>query len=474
MAVRDTLRPSWSRIAGVLVLVLAGAGGMGAWAYQVLNRPRLPADLRTAPVRRTELNSTVTEDGEALSSERTEIECDLKDLNFRNAGREIRASGASQIIELLPEGTMVEEGDVLCRLSSSEYEEMVRLQELELQEDIAQYRTAQLRLETLEYQLREYRDGQFLQQKEKLQADITLAKADLERQKERLEWTERMVEIDYLTPTRLSLEERNLLQYELARESALTSNRNLVRFTAPKTINEIQSQIVSARVELDFQKMRVRRDEEQLAEYRQQVEYCTIRAPHAGLLVYARQRNDDVKIELGMIVRENQDLFFLPNLRKMEVQATLNESIVSRVRSGMPARVRIDALPSIVVPGEVISVAPLPISTRNRYQTQVNNYIGRIKLLEVPKGLVPGMIAEVEILVAHKPDALVIPPAALTSQDGRDACYVVEGDSVELREVTIGETLAHQVEITDGLAEGEMVVTTPNLVRAEFVERTDL
>jgi multidrug efflux pump subunit AcrA (membrane-fusion protein) len=100
------------------------------------------------------------------------------------------------------------------------------------------------------------------------------------------------------------------------------------------------------------------------------------------------------------------------------------------------------------------------MQVRSRYQTDVKNYISRVRLHSIPRGLLPGMTARVEILTARKPDALVIPPAALAVEDGQTVCYVADGSSLRRREIEIGEILPDRLEILAGLAEGERVVAS--------------
>ena len=89
----------------------------------------------------------------------------------------------------------------------------------------------------------------------------------------------------------------------------------------------------------DFQKSKV-----QLAHYRALVKRCTIRAPHDGFVIYAngpfREEAERSMIEPGASVRQGQELFYFPDLSTMEVVAMLNETVVDRIRPGMPAQVR--------------------------------------------------------------------------------------------------------------------------------------
>ena len=149
------------------------------------------------------------------------------------------------------------------------------------------------------------------------------------------------------------------------------------------------------------------------------MELCTVRAPHDGFLIYANDDDDDTRIEEGATVRQRQDLFYLPDLTQMEVVTTFHESIVRRIKDGMQAVVRIEAMPQVKLEGHVVSVSPLPASIRSWSQSdEVKNFIGKVQLHAIPQGLLPGMTAEVEILTAQVANAVVVPPDAVTHEAG--------------------------------------------------------
>jgi HlyD family secretion protein len=210
---------------------------------------------------------------------------------------------------------------------------------------------------------------------------------------------------------------------------------------------------------LTYQDRRLQRHREREDMLRLQVEHCTIRAPHDGFVIYANNDDRQIKIEEGMVVRQRQDLFYLPNLSKMMAMALVHESVASRIQPGMLARVRIEGLPGRVLEGHVNSVAQLP--TQN-YFNEVRYFYTEILLDTIPRGLRPGMTAEVEIATERREDVLAIPIEALAVENGQDFCYVAHEDRVERREIEIGRSTSNLLEVTEGLEEGELVVLDPD------------
>ena len=332
---------------GRIVSVLGLVAGVAAIAVFGLRESKATDPLAGRPrvkVHRGDLHVTLRAAGLVNSSQKTLIECEVEAAQFSNNGRAISANGSTTILSLIPDGTTVREGDVICRLDSSEYEELVRQQQIQVEESRDQFDTSRHELEASEARLFEYREGTLEQTKQQLQGLIALARADVQRQLERLAWTEKMIGVKYLPENRRAQERQTLDRLQIELNQKLLGLTNLEKFSAPKQIIAMESQIAAARSNLTYGQMRLDRHVERLEYFQKQVDRCTIRAPHDGFLIYANENNNDTRIETGARVRQKQDLFFLPDMTRMEVQTVLHETIVDRVKDGMPAQVRVEAL----------------------------------------------------------------------------------------------------------------------------------
>jgi HlyD family secretion protein len=164
----------------------------------------------------------------------------------------------------------------------------------------------------------------------------------------------------------------------------------------------LEVRVATARTARDYEALRLRHEEERLVRFLLQVDRCTIRAPHDGLLIYADKPGRPPRIMLGAPVWQRQKLFFLPDLSVLEVHVLLHETVVTRVRPGMPARVQPESSPQQILMGRVLSVSPLPASDQGPPRgNEVRYYVGRIGLDTVPQGLRPGMTAEVSIMTVQ-------------------------------------------------------------------------
>jgi HlyD family secretion protein len=449
---------------GALAAILVGGAALGVWALRP--RRRSLEELPRGVVRRADLHVTLTTAGRVECPQQTVIECELERLNVASGTAQVNAGGASTILELVPEGTVVKRDDVLCRIDASDYEELVRQQEIKVLQARASLQTAELGLKGAELARVEYREGTLGQAAKDVRSRIVLTEADLGRQADRVAWTRRMLGHGYIAAGALANEELALKRSQINLEQFRDQERNLRRFGGPLEMRMLDVALENARAEAEFQRMRLEREESRLERFRRQVEYCTVRAPHDGIVVYANRRDRDPRIEVGALVRQKMNLFYLPDLSRMEVQAILHESVVDRLRNGMSARVRVEAIPKYSIEGHVVHVDPLPLQSPIALVSKgVVNYLGRVRLHHIPRGLLPGMTAEVEIETAQRPGALVIPTEALAVEGGQEVCYVAAGpDRLERRPVKLGQATRDLLEVTDGLEEGEQVVLDPDRI----------
>ncbi|MDB5351152.1 MAG: hypothetical protein JWN86_2399 [Planctomycetota bacterium] len=458
--------------AGFILAVMGAAGAIGWYCYPSRRWDGRLEAIPRVPVHRADLNFTLRAGGSVESSLRTMIACELENLQFSNEGRVLGAGGRSTILEIIPDGSNVRTNQVLCRLDSSEYEELVRQQEIKLQQARNDKVKAELDVKAAEIALREYRDGLLPDQLQNLDGKILLAEVERSRQTDRLDWSRTMLKNGYVSQGQFNTETQRLLAADIALNGLRGQRMLLTKFQSPNVLRNFQVRVDGSLSMLEYQDLRLRRNETLMAKFRRQVELCTIRAPHDGFLIYANAASNANRVEVGTQVYQKMNLFYLPDLTKMEVQAVLNESVVDRVRAKQTVRVRIDGLPNYELEGDVVSIDSLPIVRRDiPGGTDVKNYMGRIRLRTAPRGLLPGMTAEVEIQTAHSMRALVIPSESLVVEDGKDYCYVASAEGLERREVHIGQGTRDLLEIRSGLEEGEEVIRDPSLLEVSELEQ---
>ncbi len=463
---RPRLRRGYFLLPGLVLTAVLAIWYWGVpWLGDQARRSREElALIPTTTVLRADLTASLTAGGRVESSQNTEIECNLERMSIGGQGNEFTGGGSSTILSLLDEGTTVRKGDVLCTLDASAYEELLRQQKILLERSRADHRQAELDLDVARLSVGEFQDGTLKQTLQDYQGRIALARSDLQRGADRLEWSKRMLAKGYASASQVTNEAYNLERTKLTNAQMQTGLQVYQRYSVPRMLRELKSRVYSAESTLAYQVKRVQATRERLEKIRQQIEYCTIRAPHDGFLVYGDDDTRMVKIEPGMSVRRKQDLFMLPDLSRMEVITLLHESVADEVRVGMLAHVRVQGLPDRVLEGHVESVTQLPMKDQF---TDIRYFVGHVQLDAIPQGLRPGMSAEVQVTIALRQGVLTIPTEALAIEQGHDVCYVRNPDGLERREVKLGKSTRDLLEVVDGLDEGEEVVSDPTRLNVE-------
>jgi HlyD family secretion protein len=421
-------------------------------------RPAPAGMVDSIVVRRMDLDTTLLAGGDLMPVKQTAVACEVEDLD---RGPDGGGDAGTLILDIVPNGATVKKGDVLCVLDSSGFAERLRQEQIEFETARAENRQAELTLETAEVALREYREGLVLQRTREFESRMALLNSEFERQREYVAWADHMLEKGYFARAPVLGARQALDRIAHDRSVAGRESRVFRLFTAPKEIRQLESQIEGARASLGFQSMRLKAHEERLADLRKQAEKYTIRAPHDGMVVYVpafewRGR----PLQPGTEVFQYEDLVFLPDLSRMEVEVAIHESVGGRVRVGMTADIRIIALPGRRFSGKVVSMEMLPRINYKGWEMKMH-FFARIRLDQTPPGLLPFMSAEVRFDTGRVEDALVIPAEAMVVVDGQRCCYVVGPDGPERRAITIRHATPESLEVIDGLEEGEQVVLHP-------------
>jgi HlyD family secretion protein len=442
----------------VLFCIFAMVAGVGlGWALWH-NHQSLSEGYVTQDVQRADLFPIRLASGRVESGKRTIIECQLENIAVGVRGQRLTAAGASVLLSVIPEGSVVKRGDVLAVLDSSDYEELLRLQQITLERARSDKLQADLNVEIARLAVREFEEGTLRETKQDFEGKIFLARSELERAIDRLNWSRRMNEKGYIPAAVVTSDRFRMDQMALSLRQQESAYAVYKKYTAPKTSRELEGAEQGARATLEYQGLRLERQLDRLTTLEKQVERCTIRAPHDGFVIYANNADRQLIIEPGIPVRERQQLFFLPDLDDMEVVAMLHESIVDQISPGMRATVHIEGLSDRRIEGHVTKIATMPLLN---WRSDVKYFEGVVRLENVPSGLRPGMSAEVKIALPRVDQVLAVPSESLQFGNGHDFCFVVNEDGLERREVKLGQVTSELSEVTEGLEEGEQVVINP-------------
>ena len=209
-------------------------------------------------------------------------------------------------------------------------------------------------------------------------------------------------------------------------------NLALVRDKSGPQSNDVAAgQRDQAKAQLDFAKS--------------QLDATVVRSPLKGKISY---RN----VEKGELVGPSSLAFVVIDDSAIYADADVSERVIGRLRAGLVLALTVDALGGGAFSGVIDSVSPAadPRTMLYRVRVRLDNAGGLLR---------PGMLARIRVPLTEEPDALLLPEKAVFSSGGGDAVYVVEGGRARLKSVVLGDSDGSCVQIRQGLAEGDVVVS---------------
>ena len=390
-------------ILGIFLVVLLGL----ILNYYVFGHGRVK--IPTAEVRRGEILITQTETGEVRASKNQTITAPASSRRMSNL----------QIVDMIPEGTTVEKGDVLIQFDTNEMEDLINQREESLQ--------------SLEENL------------EKLEAQQASTMEDYNAD---LETINNNYELANLTFENMRYESENKRQ-----EAKLQYDNAKLNYDAQ--ITRIENQKIINRVDKNNRLRQIEESKNDLEWAKAQLKRLTVTAPSPGLVVYKETFSVGTfeKVEIGDNVFPQQPLIELPDLTEIQVKMRVNEIDVDKYEKGQEVNVTLDAYPEELFTGIVTEISPL-----------VEGYVQNIRLFNIIMTLKeknnpmlrPGFTARAEIVLKKMPDALYVPVEAVFEKEGNPIVFT-KGSGYKHKEVTIGERNENYIVILDNLEEGEEV-----------------
>jgi RND family efflux transporter MFP subunit len=171
----------------------------------------------------------------------------------------------------------------------------------------------------------------------------------------------------------------------------------------------------------------------------------SVRAPFAGVVA-------ERSVSVGDYVTKGLKVATVVRISPLRIRLTIPEQFVSVVGVGQPVAFDVDAYPGREFQGAVKYVSPALEANQRALtvEASVPNPDGALK---------PGLFATARIEQPRKTPAVLVPAAAVQTSAGTSRVYVVNGDHVDERIVTVGQTIDALVEITSGLKAGDRVAT---------------
>lgn len=445
---RRVLRlPSWlrTRTAAALLLLLAAFALLGA---RLLGRGGVQPAL-TAEVDEGTLVLRLTETGTLRPAQSITYRSPL-------GGRE------AEVVFLVPEGTVVSEGDLLVRLETTELQREVERAVQDTRQADVEYQLAEVEREEGQANVESLTEGEGALGVEETRSRLRLAEKKVQRLREEYEALKPLMERGFITGDEL---QKSAFELEVAETDLDLARRKAAVYIErrhPRDQRQAELQLAQRRVKGENARMRLSEAKARARALREAVENCSMYARAPGLVVYeeflgAGQRR---KIRVGDRVTGSQGLVTIPEVARMLVEASVPEAAVHRVRPGQPAVIRVEAFPDLQMAGRVTRVGALARSSAERpYEDKRFDLVVEVADAR-GADLRPEMTARVDVLLGERRGVLLAPVNAIFERQGAPVCHVVRAFGVDTRPVELGESDGFFVEVRAGLRDGDRVALT--------------
>jgi HlyD family secretion protein len=413
------------------------------------------------------------------------------------------------ILSIVEEGQRVKKGDLLIELDSGDFEDqeldaqivvdngnsdVVRATEtLAITKNQAQadIEKSELTLRFAKLALQKYAEGDYPQALQVAKTDITIAKEELRRSEERLEWSSKLSKEEFITRSEYQADELALRKRQIGLASAENSLVLLEKYTnlvnneklksdvkqAELAMDRVQrkarADILKAEVDLSTKQVKHGRQIDQLEKIKERILYCRIIAPVDGLVVYATSvgrrhwgRRAEPLAE-GQEIKGNRELIYLPTAGAMTVHFDVQEGSLTKITKDTPAVVTVDALPGRKFHGSVTKISVLPDTGQSWLNPDLKVYNCEVEIESHTEGMRPGMSCTVEVLHQQLDDVLFVPIQSVVQVDDEPTVFVKGFGSVAARQVETGLDNNRMIHIIKGVKEGEAVLLSPPLSEAK-------
>jgi len=364
-------------VVSVLVVAVAVAG---IWAYFQVRSSGSTPRYRAALVERGPITSTVSATGSLNAVVTVQV------------GSQV----SGQIKDLLATfNSVVRKGQLIARIDPESFEAKVNQAKAEVDNARAMVLNQEAALEKARADVDNARAGVATARANTVKAQVAVAdtKRDLDRK------------TGLLSRELIAQSDKDAAQ--TASDSALAqidANRAQER-AAESGVRSAQAAARVAAAQLEAARANLKQKEAALAQARFDLDRTYIRAPVDGVVV---SRNVDVGQTVAASLQAPVLFTIAQDLSRMQVDTNVDESDVGRIRVGQRAAFTVDSFPTQAFSGEVNEIRKAPQIVQN-----VVTYNIVINVQNSEQKLLPGMTANVRIVIESKPSVLKVPNAAL-------------------------------------------------------------
>jgi len=470
-----------------ILLSLIVLGGLGGTAIVIrMNRPSggdMAVDDRYR-VKVTSFDMTIPATGELEA---------LNSVEIRNL-----VEGRTLIKWIIEEGSRVAKGDLLVEITSDEIvnrveeetlrvesarSELVAAQEavaLQESQNLSTEGKARLAVELAQLEKDRWLLGEVATRNKDIEVRLQLAGRNAKQRQEDFENSQMLFDQGFISKSEMVDDQNRLDEATAELEKAVLAKQIYLKYEYPKDLKAKTSDLDESKAELErvissnFRTLEQKKADlinkerqltiraSRLANLQQQLAACSIYAPGDGLVVYGTSvgRNPwrrEEPLQIGQEIHNNQLLIILPDTSQVVASVRVHETQSSRIQNGMPASVKVDALPKLQLNAKVRSVGVM--AEQSGMGSQVREYTIRL-LIEGPNewDLKPSMRCKADILLGKVEEVLAVPIQAVFVERGKSYVWTPSGSQWVKSAITTGRNSETMIEVKSGLKAGETVL----------------
>jgi HlyD family secretion protein len=324
-----------------------------------------------------------------------------------------------KISSLVPEGTVVKQGDIVAELDRASI--AARLTEVSTSLQKAQAVFEQAELDSL----------------------LNLSKAREEIRTMELGLEEKRLAKEQAIYEAPTVKRQAEIDYEKAERALAQARKDLVTKTS-----QAKAKMREVGAERDRFANQVRVVQEVMQGF-------TIKSPGTGMVIYEKEWNGKKRTVGSQVNAWEPTVATLPDLSEMESQTYVNEIDIRKVAIGQPVELTLDSDPSKKFSGKVTQVANVG---EQRPNTDSKVFEVKVLLTHADTTLRPGMTTSNAIETSKIQSVLYIPIEAVNTDSGVTVVYKRDGADVSKQEIETGTMSDDEVIVLRGLEEGDRVL----------------
>jgi len=401
-----------------------------------------------------------------------------------------------EILDLVPEGTWVEEGDLICVLDCSELKDQLNKQQTELikakaalvnaeaQRELQNFHNARRRaaggfqLSQAKDKLRSFEEAESGQELDVLRNSVLLKRQETDSSRELYEQARQFTAMGYQSSNSLATADavyegtaRRLDQaddlFQLTHRYLHPRSRLELTTGAELAVKDVERIALQCQLTNAVTAVSVLEAQKWVAGVQRYVDYltgaidaCTIYSPGSGELIYCHKRDEGKYIEVGSRVHYMQNLVRITDRSQLTVSGRVSDRQAHAVTVGQPVLITVPTIPDEVFHGTLDWIAPipsegawyLPNDLHHKLQVMLTDESSRLDQLAL------GASAQLSIIVDDRPDVIQVSTNAVIPRNDGYAVIVENQQGLHVQTVTLGVSNDSTVEVLSGLEGGEQVV----------------